>query len=438
MASFSFLVDSLTPRFTLRRQLGAHVGFSAFFFACSFVAFPLLLSKLVPFLSCGCSQNMCMSDVSATEDNFGGRQPKGREGVSLRVQAGKERGWSKAGGGAPRGRGEEPKSSPSLQAHAEFCETSLHFPHIFSPRIAAACSSVRRKPKIKRRNNLRPRGGGQKEPRPATPYRSSWRPPLSLLWLTNARLHTHTNTEGKEARSHAPPAGCGASIRLPSAPRLSQNRNVPCASPCGGKRGVFVEVSGEGDKGGGLLLCAPRGKREKKPTTKNPSTGGPSAFRPTRCPRRQTTRSQGLQTGQRLLPCRCCWPHSRWRRRWAWKQPSPLRASSLPPTPSAAWGTCPSSPPSTCLSCPPSNGLLLLLLHCRGTLPRRRPAFASSVGVLCAGAGAGREASCAGRQSGPPAPSGGHPCPLRHSPWPRRRVRSGCPPCRCGGAVACA
>lgn len=125
LASFSFLVDSLTPRFTLRRQLGAHVGFSAFFFACSFVAFPLLLSKLVPFLSCGCSQNMCMSDVSATEDNFGGRQPKGREGVSLRVQAGKERGWSKAGGGAPRGRGEEPKSSPSLQAYAEF-HTLLH------------------------------------------------------------------------------------------------------------------------------------------------------------------------------------------------------------------------------------------------------------------------------------------------------------------------
>lgn len=50
----------------------------------------------------------------------------------------------------------------------------------------------------------------------------------------------------------------------PSAPRLSQNRNVPCASPWGGwKKGCFVEVLGEGDKGRGSLLCAPRRKRKK-------------------------------------------------------------------------------------------------------------------------------------------------------------------------------
>lgn len=138
-------------------------------------------------------------------------------------------------GGPPEEGGRSPSPPPPCKHTPNFVRHRCTFP-MFSPRIAAARSSVRRKPKMKRLNNLRPREGEQKEPLPATPSRSLWRPPLSLLWLTNARLHTHTNTEGKEARSHAPPAGRGASIRLPSAPRLSQNRNVPCASPCGEKR----------------------------------------------------------------------------------------------------------------------------------------------------------------------------------------------------------
>lgn len=60
---------------------------------------------------------MCMSDVSATEDNFGGRQPKGRKGVSLRVQAGKER--LKAGGGEPLGSEGNLKANTFATPHFE-------------------------------------------------------------------------------------------------------------------------------------------------------------------------------------------------------------------------------------------------------------------------------------------------------------------------------
>uniref|UniRef100_A0A4D5RB11 Uncharacterized protein n=1 Tax=Ixodes scapularis TaxID=6945 RepID=A0A4D5RB11_IXOSC len=187
---------------------------------------------------------------------------EGRECLSGSRRERREAGLRQEGGPPEEG-GRSPSPPPPCMHTANFVRHRCTFPMFSLPTSLPLARVLEENQIMKCRNNLRPREGGQKEPLPATPYRSLWRPPLSLLWLTNARLHTHTNTEGKEARSHAPPAGCGASIRLPSAPRLSQNRNVPCASPCGGKRGVFVEVSGEGDKGGGLLLCAPRGKREK-------------------------------------------------------------------------------------------------------------------------------------------------------------------------------